>query len=539
MKVSVILTSYNHEKYIRQSIDSILNQTFSDFELIIYDDCSQDHTLEILSEYKDERIKVIASDINRGCALLKYVISNYVQGQYIAIAHSDDFWEADKLRRQVEYLDSHEEVSAVFTHVNVVDEDGKRYTDEEGFYYNVFNVENRDRFQWLNHFFYEGNCLCHPSVLIRSEAYEKYELFPVGLRQIPDFYTWIRLCLNSEIHIIEERLTDFRVRNDENNTSGYRKDTSVRSSIEINLILEQFLNIVCYEDFIRVFPETEAYAVKECFVIRYLFARICLNEGTPSYVKAYGFRLLYDVLRDSETAGSVECVYGFGANEFFGLTGRYDVYGLYGSATSETAYLYFDSGNGYSEEQVLSYKYEFWNQRQHVSVTVSDERLTKSSILKLRFDPIENAFVKCKILQFKVNGIEKSIYPVNGCQMDEADTFLDSDPNYEYINDDDETIEKVEVVFWIERLPADALSAGIIREKTQLESRLGKEIDKKIQDAHELKEMLEIREKELEIREKELEIREKELGELHGQVEMMQKELERHKHFFQRFMKKS
>lgn len=524
MKVSVILTSYNHEKYIRQSIDSILNQNFSDFELIIYDDCSQDHTLEILSEYKDERIKVIASEVNRGCALLKYVISNYVQGQYIAIAHSDDFWEEDKLRKQVEYLDSHEEVGAVFTHVNVVDENGKRYTDEEGFYYNIFNIENKDRFQWLNHFFYKGNCLCHPSVLIRSDAYEKYELFPVGLRQIPDFYTWIRLCLNSEIHIIEERLTDFRVRNDENNTSGYRKDTSIRSSIEINLILEQFLNIACYEDFIKVFPEAESYAAKECFVIKYLFARICLNEETPGYVKAYGFRLLYDVLRDSKMADSVERVYGFGANEFFELTGRYDVYGLYGLATKEKAHIYFDSGNGYSDDQVLPYEYEFWNQRQHVSLQVSDERLIRSGISKLRFDPIENAFIKCKILQFKVNGIEKNIQPINCYQMGEADIFLNNDPNYEYLNENVEVIENVEIVFWVERLSADVLSTGIIQEKAQLERRLGREIDKKIQDVHELKEVLEIREKEL--------------AELRKPMKMLNNKLMRWKYFVQRFKKK-
>lgn len=524
MKVSVILSSYNHEKYIGQSIESILNQTFSDFELIIYDDCSQDNTLQILSEYQDERIKVIAGEVNRGCGIVEHVVSNYVQGQYVAIAHSDDFWEEDKLRKQVEYLDQHKEVSAVFTHVNVVDEDGNCYTDEDRFYYDVFNVENRDRFQWLNHFFYKGNCLCHPSVLIRSEAYEKYQMFPVGLRQIPDFYMWIRLCLNSDIYIIEEKLTDFRVRKNENNTSGYRKDTSVRSSIEINLILEQFLDVNCYEDFIKVFPEAEAYATKDCFINKYSFARVCLSEERPNYVKAYGLKLLYDVLNDRELANRVECVYGFRSKDFFQLTGQNDIYGLYKSATMEIANIYFDLGNGYSEEHVLQHEYEFWNQRQNVSIEVSDGRLAESGVLKLRFDPIENAFVKCKILQFNVNGVERKLYPTNCYQTDEADIFLNSDPNYEYVNEDNEVIEKIEVVFWIERVPADVLSNGIIQEKVQLETNLGKVIDEKIQDVQELSAALELKDKEL--------------GQLREQVEMLQKEMEKFSHLIGMFYKK-
>lgn len=463
MKVTVILTSYNHGKYIKKSIDSVLNQTFQDFELIIYDDCSTDNSMEIIKAYHDERVQVIANNVNRGYGLLEYLFPSFVRGEYLAIAHSDDFWEKEKLQKQVDYLDTHSEVSAVFTHVNVVDENGKKYKDEKNNYYDVlFNVKNRDRFQWLRHFFYKGNSLCHPSVLIRSSVYEKYQLFPKGLKQIPDFYMWIRLCLNSNIYIIEEKLSNFRMRKGDINTSGYRKDTSVRSSIEINLILRQFLDIKNYDEFLRVFPEAEKFSKRNEFIIRYSFARICTGEETPNYVKAYGFQLLFELLNESKTAEKLQTVYKFGAKDFFAMTGKYDIYGLYRLSSIETVNIYLDFGRGYSEENCLRQTYEFWKPKQVVCLSFSDMVLMRQDILKIRIDPIENAFVKCRVLNFKVNNVERKICALNSRLFEEGDIFLTNDPNYEYICAENETITKIDIEFCIERLSNELINREIL-----------------------------------------------------------------------------
>ena len=89
-KVSVILTSYNHAKYIRESIESVLKQTYRDFELIIWDDASTDDSWNIISEYTDERIRTFRNETNQFMSYFREAVSNVARGEYVAIHHSDD-----------------------------------------------------------------------------------------------------------------------------------------------------------------------------------------------------------------------------------------------------------------------------------------------------------------------------------------------------------------------------------------------------------------------------------------------------------------
>ena len=124
-KVTVILTSYNHAKYIRETIDSILNQTFKDFELIIWDDASIDESWEIIQSYKDERIKSFRNEESkRGVYGINKAISEVAQGEYIAIHHSDDVWELTKLEKQVKFLDENSDYGAEFTNGKPIDGEG-------------------------------------------------------------------------------------------------------------------------------------------------------------------------------------------------------------------------------------------------------------------------------------------------------------------------------------------------------------------------------------------------------------------------------
>ena len=104
-KVSVILTSFNHAKYLREAIDSVLNQTFTHFELIIWDDASSDNSWEIIQSYQDPRIKAFRNDVQRrGIYGINKAISEVAQGEFIAIHHSDDVWEFAKLDKQIAYF---------------------------------------------------------------------------------------------------------------------------------------------------------------------------------------------------------------------------------------------------------------------------------------------------------------------------------------------------------------------------------------------------------------------------------------------------
>ena len=123
-KVSVILTSYNHAAYIAAAIESVLNQTFTDFELLIIDDGSKDNSREIIKRFDDPRIKTFLYAENRGPVLAIRDAVNSARGKYIAVHHSDDLWALDKLDKQVKFLDANPNYAACFTLVEFVDERG-------------------------------------------------------------------------------------------------------------------------------------------------------------------------------------------------------------------------------------------------------------------------------------------------------------------------------------------------------------------------------------------------------------------------------
>ncbi len=114
-KVTVLMAAYNEEKYIREAIDSILKQTFQDFELIIIDDASTDATRDMVESCSDPRIHLIKNDKNIGPALSRNRGLERSTGKYIAIMDGDDISLPNRLGKQVRFLDSHPEIAIVGT----------------------------------------------------------------------------------------------------------------------------------------------------------------------------------------------------------------------------------------------------------------------------------------------------------------------------------------------------------------------------------------------------------------------------------------
>src|SRR5258706_8949117 len=184
VRVSVILTSYNHSKYLREAIDSVLSQTFTDFELIIWDDASTDGSWPIITSYSDPRVRAFHNDVQkRGLWGINKSISELALGEYIAVHHSDDIWEPQKLEKQVAFLDEHPEIGAVFSNALIIGENSEPFEDTSHFYYKIFEQPNRTRYEWLNYFYFHGNALCHPSVVIRKACYKNCGLYRYGFAQ--------------------------------------------------------------------------------------------------------------------------------------------------------------------------------------------------------------------------------------------------------------------------------------------------------------------------------------------------------------------
>ena len=240
--VSVILTSFNHGKFIREAIESVLSQTFVDFELIIWDDASPDDSWEIIQGYSDPRIRAYQNQRNEGpTAGVNKAIFEIATGKYISIHHSDDVWEFDKLEKQVAFLDARPDVGAVFTWTKIIDDNGLDQDNDH------FNQPNRTRWQWLNSIFFMNSPFAHPSVMMRKACYQELGGYRDYLAQTPDVEMWSRLLLAYPVHIIPERLTKHRLFSDKSNTSGARPDVVVRTWNEWNVLRENFLSISDFE----------------------------------------------------------------------------------------------------------------------------------------------------------------------------------------------------------------------------------------------------------------------------------------------------
>lgn len=208
VKVSVIMGVYNCKDYslLNESIDSILNQSFEDFELIICDDGSTNGTLKVLTniKQKDSRIKIISYRQNKG---LNYALNKCLaeaQGVYIARQDDDDISKLDRLEKEVNFLDKHIEYAMVGTLAEVFDDSGVW-----GKYDNPENPTRND--------FYWNSPFIHPTIMVRKSAYDAVGGYREAkeTRRCEDLDLFMRMYATGlKGYNIQERLYLYRMVND-------------------------------------------------------------------------------------------------------------------------------------------------------------------------------------------------------------------------------------------------------------------------------------------------------------------------------------
>lgn len=320
-KVSILLTSFNHEKYICEAIDSVLNQTFTDFELIILDDGSSDNSWALINQYSDSRIKASHNEENKGFIEgINKTIIEIATGEYFAVHHSDDVWELDKLEKQVAYLDANPEIGAVFTWMKIIGEHDVKLTED------WCDQENKTRWQWLNQLFHEKNYLRPSSVLIRKQCYQDVGVYRYGLVQTSDAEMWSRVLIKFPIHVIQEKLTKQRRFSDKTITSNNRIEEVIRASNEWNVLRENYLSITNFEDIVAIFPSLERFRTPKGFDNKFLLAMVCLYECKQRNAWQLGLKWLFDLLNDKTRYKKIWELHSFTYLDFIRLTAEFDVY---------------------------------------------------------------------------------------------------------------------------------------------------------------------------------------------------------------------
>lgn len=319
--VSVIVPAYNHEKYIKKCIESILKQTYKNLEIFVEDDCSTDDTKEVLKGINDKRLKKFYSRKNKGVVQTINELTKKCSGKYIAVIGSDDIWYPTKIEEQVKVLEENPKLGAVFTEIDLIDEKGKKYPDDDPMY-QVFKYENMSQGQRLRMFYEHGNHLCHPSSLIPKKVIDEVGLYSKAYRQLHDYEYWIRILNKYNIQIINKRLMGYR-RVREQNTSVSSSTSDVRMFNELFYInsrmIKEMKDKIFIEGFSDLFRSKDSSTKLELLCEKYF---LLLNMSYDCHNRNYAYSLILDSNNTEEIFDLLETKYKYTLNDFYRDTGQ-------------------------------------------------------------------------------------------------------------------------------------------------------------------------------------------------------------------------
>lgn len=198
-KVSVIIPVFNARLYLVEALDSIIAQTFSDWELIIINDGSTDGSKDIIDQYQDKRIKYIENDTNLGLIASLNKAIDFCSGEYIARMDADDIAMPDRLRKQVEFLNTHPDYVLCGTNALVINNSGEQ----------IGKIRNLTDNKYLQINLLFSDPFIHPSMMIRRSALTENKYNPL-YKHVEDYELWCRIAKLGKIANIKDDLLKYR-----------------------------------------------------------------------------------------------------------------------------------------------------------------------------------------------------------------------------------------------------------------------------------------------------------------------------------------
>lgn len=235
---------YNAEKYIKESVDSILSQTYTNFEFIIIDDCSTDSSNNLLNDLalQDNRIKIIANEENLGLTKNLNKACKIARGEYIARMDADDISFPDRFEKQVMFLDNNPEIDIVGSFSNDINEEGTIIGSRS------VPISHTEIVSILP----KLNPMSHPTVMFRKTRLEQIGFYNENFRTSQDYELWFRAVGNGlKLANIPEVLFSYRM----NDNYVARKSMKYRMN-EYRLRLEgyKYINIPNYKYIYAIIP---------------------------------------------------------------------------------------------------------------------------------------------------------------------------------------------------------------------------------------------------------------------------------------------
>lgn len=225
-KVSVLMNCYNSELYIRESVQSLIDQTYKDWELIVWDDASIDSTINIIQSFNDNRIKIYKNDAHCGLCLGRIRAQKFLKGEYISILDSDDIYEKDKLKNQIQAFNIDPNLSLVTSWYSKINENGKELKKIK-FSKNLSKIKNE---------LFGDNIFAHSSIMYKRSEAEKVGWYSDKLEYSQDYDLTIKLLQNNPFCIVENYLVKIR-----DSASSMTRKLSLQG-----LIIKEHLEILNY-----------------------------------------------------------------------------------------------------------------------------------------------------------------------------------------------------------------------------------------------------------------------------------------------------
>jgi glycosyltransferase involved in cell wall biosynthesis len=275
-KISVLMPVYNAEKHLVQAIESVLNQTFRDFELIMLDDGSTDNSLEIIKYYAsiDHRCKIYSRQ-NKGIILSRNELIGHAKAEIVANMDADDICLPLRLEKQYEYLQLHPECVVVTSPVTLIDDDGLTISK----YWNHLTHEEIDQGNLAG----GGAFICNPASTIRKAALIKAGEYRLGFECAEDIDLFLRIAELGRIGVVPEVLFKYR---QHLSSVGYAKSKKQFDSMRL-AVNEARLR--------RNMPLLEVSDISWEYDLSDVYAKWgwwALNEGNLKTARKYGFKLL-------------------------------------------------------------------------------------------------------------------------------------------------------------------------------------------------------------------------------------------------------
>lgn len=238
-QIDILLTTYNGEKYLKEQIDSILSQTYTNFRLLISDDCSKDSTIKILKEYeqKDNRIKVFLQEKNLGYVKNFEFLLTKVENEIYALSDQDDVWNNDKVEKTYKKL-KEEDADLVFTDLEIVNE--KLETINSSFNDYMFLSRKIKKYYKDYRLQYLYNCITGCTLMSKKKYLEKIIPIPMDSKYVIHD-TWIGLivALNGKIAYLDEATIKYRQHG--NNQVG--SNHTSHKYTKLNQVRELFIDV--------------------------------------------------------------------------------------------------------------------------------------------------------------------------------------------------------------------------------------------------------------------------------------------------------